>query len=231
LKRSEAWLLSERFRDALPVHSTAVVVHNGINCSGREHDKIVESSSMPRDGPIQLVFFSNRTPTKGVRTAIDVSSQLLAQHPEALRVTFAGFPMDQSVENALERLVKKHPLEVSVLDGVESEAKCRLLGRADILLMPSRYPLEGAPLVLIEALMHGAFCVVTDHAALPEIVGASGSVVNDEAGIIDAYNTFAALRPDERQRIRVAAIERWQSHFSAEIYRGRVADRLKAGAH
>ena len=53
---------------------------------------------------------------------------------------------------------------------------------------------RGAPLVLIEGLMHGAYCIVTDHAALPDMVGTIGSVVDDEAEMIDAYNAFAALR-------------------------------------
>jgi len=70
----------------------------------------------------------------------------------------------------LRRLVARLPSNVTatVHGAVETEAKEALLAAADVFILPTRYPNEGQPIAIIEALTSGLPVVATDWRGIRE---------------------------------------------------------------
>ena len=62
------------------------------------------------------------------------------------------------------------------------EQKRKLLKECYIFALPTRYPNEGQPISILEAMGNGMFIITTNHAGIPDIVedGVNGIVMNNE---------------------------------------------------
>lgn len=85
-------------------------------------------------------------------------------------------------ENKLDEYITHHGV-------VEGEKKRELLKLCDIFALPTRYPNEGQPISILEAMGNGMFIVTTDHAGIPDIVkdGLNGIVVYEDKDNIWIY--------------------------------------------
>jgi glycosyltransferase involved in cell wall biosynthesis len=64
---------------------------------------------------------------------------------------------------------------IQFLGKVEGHRKEKALLEAHFLVLPTRYPHEGQPLVLIEAMSAGAVPVTTDQGGIPDLMSFAGS--------------------------------------------------------
>lgn len=79
--------------------------------------------------------------------------------------------------------------------------KVQHLLAATILAFPTWYPLEGQPIVLIEAMSAGLPILTTRHATIPEILGEDGALYVKQRDPIDiAEKLCILLRDEELQR-------------------------------
>lgn len=78
-------------------------------------------------------------------------------------------------DNRLEEYITYHGV-------VEGREKKKLLKRCFIFALPTRYPNEGQPISILEALCNGMFIITTEHAGIPDIVedAVNGIVLKDE---------------------------------------------------
>lgn len=77
-------------------------------------------------------------------------------------------------ENALEDYVSYHGV-------VMGDEKRRFLEMADFFALPTRYPNEGQPISIIEAMANGLVVITTDHAGIPDLVkDAENGIVQKE---------------------------------------------------
>lgn len=57
--------------------------------------------------------------------------------------------------------------------------------------MPTRYPNEGQPISILEAMGNGMFIITTDHAGIPDIVGTeNGIVLKTNAKAVDVFDVI-----------------------------------------
>ncbi|MDQ3609400.1 MAG: glycosyltransferase family 4 protein [Actinomycetota bacterium] len=98
----------------------------------------------------------------------------------------------------------------------------RLLGAADLLVMPSAR--EGLSFAVLEAMGRGLAMVVSDGPGNPEAVGDAGIIVpvGDRAALADAL-TRLACDGEERARLGAAARERVRTTFTLERLRDGVS--------
>lgn len=122
---------------------------------------------------------------------------------------------------------------IEVVSGVDDDELARLVGTAEIAVVPSMY--EGFSLPAVEAMSSGCALIASEAGALPEVVGTDGS-----AGILVtpgdddelAKNIVALLEnPAERERLSAGARARVMERYSwaavarrtAQVYESAIA--------
>ena len=112
---------------------------------------------------------------------------------------------------------------------VTGEPKATLFDEADVFCLPTFYPLEGLPVVILEAMAAGLPVVSTERGAIPDVVrdGESGFLIPERnpRALAEALATLAhdpALRTAMGERGR--ALQR--EHYTAARFAGRIAEVL-----
>jgi glycosyltransferase involved in cell wall biosynthesis len=159
------------------------VVPNGTDLSPDLGSKF-ESVGYHR--PLHLLYLSTLIRSKGVFDAIDVVKKFKKTYGEIL-LHVAG---ERNVKDPYDGQDRTPALfenlrDPEVLDSIKDlgvitgKVKEKELVDADILLLPTCYPYEGLPNVILEAMAAGCVVISTYHAAIPEVVldGETGFLV------------------------------------------------------
>ena len=151
----------------------------------------LDADAWPRSPVPSLVVLARLVPHKRVEVALRTLAELRAQWP-ALTLTVAGQGYwEDSLRAEAERLGVADAVRFA--GHVDDPTKHRLLAEAWLHLMPSVK--EGWGLVVVESAAHGTPTVAFRSAGGPrESVqhGATGLLVEDEAGFVDAVRTLLA---------------------------------------
>jgi glycosyltransferase involved in cell wall biosynthesis len=154
----------------------------------------------PRErGRIVAVASAADSPVKGIATLLQAFAKFIVERESLL--TVVGKP---ATGGPVERLLGELSLHdrVSFVSGISDAELARLIARAEIAVVPSRY--EGFSLPAVEYMACGTPLIVTSTGALPEVTGDAALLVAPG----DAEELAAALRllyDSERQRSRLAA--------------------------
>jgi glycosyltransferase involved in cell wall biosynthesis len=226
----QAWVVSpanaSAFDGLLPRERVRVLENT---CDDQGMNGRADQSGSAND--LHLLFLSNLNPEKGCLDLLDALLDMGGQ-ADGIHVRLVG-----EVESMLAREVARRgrqlePLGVRVeLTGVrlgsEKESEYRW---ADLFVFPSRYPLEGQPLVLLEAMSAGLPIVSTDHSGIPLTVRAGKEGLIVPPGDIEAIGfAIAALRSDPglRRRLGGQGRRRYEDRYTPELYRGAVKRLLR----
>ena len=207
---------------ALPANRVCVVA-NG-----------VDLPPLPTPSPVQIeptaakkrgchiLFMGVLDETKGFRELILALPALRARIP-AVHLTLAGRWESPALRAQVEHEIKALDLQHCVtFAGVVQGAKKRaLLDACDLLALPTFYPMEGLPVVILEAMAAARPVVTTARGAIPEVVtdGVTGLIVpeHDQAALVDALATLAA-DPSLRAAMGQRAQEVHRRHYTAAAF-------------
>lgn len=161
--------LRNNFADVLDAHRI-VVVRNGIPDPGRPHPVCsVEAEPSKR---LTVLHISTLQESKG---SLDVlrAARLVQHHLPHASFVLAGPWRSKRDETTARELAARCPDPTNIVFTGEAygEAKEALFRKADVLVMPTYYPYEGQPVVVLEAMAHGLPVVATGWAGLGETVG------------------------------------------------------------
>lgn len=181
--------LQPLFRGMLP-EEKIFVVHNCVD------DEYLLSSTqlqekirlLPQKSVLNVLYLSNFIPEKGYKEVLALAQceKLRAQTDAERRFHFhfAGaffsetekkFFFDYIERNALQDFITYHGV-------VEGDKKREILKYCHIFVLLTRYPKEGQPISVLEAMGNGMAIVTTDHAAIPDMVeeGVGGIVCKEK---------------------------------------------------
>lgn len=213
-------VLTDRLRPALECvlpSSRIKVVENGIDLYKRD-----EIEAGREENAMTVVFLSSLSPSKGV--LVFIHALFLAREIQpALRGVVAGSWLSPEMRDEAEALVRRLSLEESVdfIGPVEGAEKTRLLRRADIFCFPSFYPLEGQPLVVIEAMAAGLPVVATAWRGIADTVvdGETGFLVDKPVPELIAEKLIhLAKNSEERARMGAAAQARYERLYTQRAF-------------
>jgi glycosyltransferase involved in cell wall biosynthesis len=213
-------VLTDRLRPALECvlpSSRVVVVPNGVDIP--QSPGRVEGSE---DGRIRVVFLSSLLPSKGVFVYLEALAQARKGQPGMVGIVAGPWPSPEVRDAALEKV---HGLglkdDVEFVGPVHGGEKSALLLSADILCLPSYYPLEGQPLVVIEAMAASLPVVATAWRGISDTVvdGETGLLVETPSPKLVAEKlSYLAENPEERTRMGAAGRRRYEQLYTQRAF-------------
>lgn len=140
-----------------------------------------------QDDPLHLLYLSNLLPEKGCFDLLDALAKLDHREDPRIEVRFVGWA-SSAVAAEFRRRREKLPGNVQasfrgIKSGAEKAAEFRW---ANVFALPTRYPPEGQPLVLLEAMAAGLPIVATRHAGIPETTRHGREALLIDVGDLDA---------------------------------------------
>lgn len=215
-------VLTEGLRPALEcvvAPSRIVVVQNGADLTEapeRAHDR----------EEVHLLMFSSLFPSKGTLVFLEAFARVLEQRPFVRACVAGSWPSAEYEQEAL-ALARELGVDgpVTFTGALHGERKAAVFADADIFCLPSFYPLEGQPIVVIEAMAAGLPVVATNWRGIPD------TVVDRETGLLIDGPSPAALAekllflvdaPDERRRLGEAGRARYERLFTQRAFGDRM---------
>jgi len=192
---------------------------------GPDVNDIQEKSA---SGAPHLIFLSNLVLTKGPIEFLN-ALKLLDDRGVDFRTTFAGNAHRPLSSDKFSDEIRSRGLsgKVHYAGPVYGEAKDKLLRSADILVLPTRYPNEAFPLVVLEAMSYGLAIVATPEGAIPDMVEheENGFLVNalksDE--LANAIERLI-INPDLRKQMGISSQRKIREQFSKNVFDDRIAE-------
>ncbi len=215
------------------------VVHNGADTSLAEQTSSMEhvGSSQTEVGQVvsnttlpYALYVGGFEPRKNVVGVLRAMSRYWERFGYSLELRLTGMPerLDRAAAEALGRMDQLAPIQF--LGDPDDAALARQYRRATVTLLLS-YD-EGFGLPALEAMACGCPVIAANRAALPEVVGDAGTLVepNDADAAACAIHSMVAESEDRDERIRRGLIraghftwERTAAQFN-EVYRRAIGD-------
>lgn len=226
-----AWVETENrrtvFSALLPPEAVRVVENTADDCGPpmREARRAADAERL------RILFLANLIPTKGHRELLAALERLADRGQSGIDVRLVGEVQPDEAELVRAAAGRLGPagITVELLDAVMGEDKLALYRWADVLALPSRYPPEGQPLVLLEAMSAGLAIIGSDHSGIPHTVidGEQGLIV--PKGDVEALAEAVVRLTGDREllaQLGAAGRDRYDDRYSLASYERRVKDLL-----
>lgn len=125
---------------------------------------------------LHVLWLSNFIRSKGYSFVLEMvkaeKERVDAGGEKRFHFDFAGKFFEDSEKEYFKSYIEEKKLEkyITYHGVVDGEKKQELLKKCYIFTLPTRYPNEGQPISILEAMGNGMFIVTTDHAGIPDIV-------------------------------------------------------------
>ena len=169
------------------------VVENGVDDKYLLTDCEIEKKliSLEKKQVLHILWLSNFIKSKGYPFVLEMANMEKERVESGGEIRFhfdfAGKFFEDSERDYFENYIKFNNLDefVTYHGIVDGEAKKNLLTNCDIFVLPTRYPNEGQPISILEAMGNGLFIISTDHAGIPDVVedGVNGIVMKSDISI------------------------------------------------
>lgn len=161
------------FRDMID-ESKIFTVKNCIDNEFLLSDKefLEKVSSINSKEKIKCLYLSNFIESKGYKKVLKAARNLNNKNISNIEFIFAGKFFNKEDENFFYNYVNLNKLNsiVSYKGIVQGDEKKQILKESDIFILMTRYPNEGQPISIIEAMGNGQVILTTNHAGIPDIV-------------------------------------------------------------
>jgi glycosyltransferase involved in cell wall biosynthesis len=206
------------------------VVPNICEYDGIEESKLVEKQAAS-DQPMELLFLSSLTDTKGYPQYLEALEMMSEEDGQQVHAVLCGPIMMDAyrqrfntaeaatkwIEDKLTVINQSDRVQLEWIRGARGVEKQVLFEKAQIFVLPTQYPVEAQPLVVIEAMAHGCAIVTTD-------VGELSATVNSKCAIIQSAPTAQTVKQAidtliENDAFRLSLAKSALSHFKLEFNR------------
>ena len=157
---------------------------------------------------LHVLWLSNFIRSKGYPAVLEMArlekERVEAGGEKRFHFDFAGKFFEDGEKTYFESFLSENSLDAYVTYHgiVDGEKKRDLLKLCDFFALPTRYPNEGQPISILEAMGSGMFVITTDHAGIPDIVenGVNGIVIPKDS--LDVEQCFRMLTAFSREELR-----------------------------
>lgn len=135
---------------------------------------------------LHVLYLSNLIAAKGYREVLQTAKALKEQGLGGqFKFHFAGKFFEEAEQDFFETYISNNGLQkvVEYHGVVSGDSKRELLRQCNVFMLLTRYPNEGQPISILEAMGNGLAVVTTDHAGIPDIATAANGLVCPKADI------------------------------------------------
>lgn len=187
----------------------------------KEKIQTVETRTVRR-----VLYLSNFIRSKGYPEVLEMAKQEKEQikniGDKKLHFDFAGKFFEESDKQFFFNYIKENGLEgyITYHGVVGGDKKRELLKSCDIFTLLTRYPNEGQPISILEAMGNGMLIVTTDHAGIPDIVkdGMNGIVVGKKIDLKRLVERLSTFEVTEIQKIAVYNRKKVKEEYNESRY-------------
>lgn len=208
--------------------------------NGTDVNIAIEEKFAAADTPaaLKLLYMSSIIPSKGIFDVLDAVA-LFKKNTGEISLAIAGErgfddPYDGMKGEEILKIFKEKVdnLSNSARDEklLKGDNKSSELLKADVVLLPTFYPMEGLPITILEAMASGCVVISTRHAAIPEVVvhGETGFLVEKHKP--EEIFVFLKMLHEDRallKKMQRAARKRYEELYTAEKSNGRLIEVLQ----
>lgn len=161
---------------------------------------------------LKILYLSNFIETKGYKEVLYLAEKA-KQNSAPFEFNFAGKFFEPKDEEFFMSFVKDKGLEdyVNYLGIVGGQAKTDLLRDSNVFVLLTRYPNEGQPISILEAMGNGIAIVTTNHAGIPDVVDniANGLMVDKNSIDVNSIYNYLEELLANRTKLTTIAINNY----------------------
>ena len=210
----------------------AKVIPNTCSPPSNSGPEFAADDDVPTDDVVRVLYLSSLIASKGYPEFLE--SLLRIGQMKKLRIysTLCGqvvpsefdgrFRSEREATDWIESLIQSinqtEFVQIRWVRGAVGETKAMLYGNADVFVLPTRYPVEAQPLVLLEAMASRCAIVSSRAGEIETVLDEESAVLLDEVSVDEVTRAICALVGDDdrRQRLSVNAYNRYVEHFALD---------------
>lgn len=222
----EAWVLTEAhrrmFAGLIDDERIRLLENTSEDVGARAAALAAGNGARPDGEEFRLLYLSNLFPTKGCLDLV-AALELLGERAAGVHMRLVGEAHPDVAAELERRAAALAPAGVKVEYGgtATGDAKVAEYVWADAFTLPSRYPPEGQPLVLLEAMSVGLPIIASDHSGIPYTVRADREGLIVPAGDLEALGTAIVVMRDDaelRRRLGEGGRRRYEEAYTNESF-------------
>ena len=180
---------------------------------------------------LHVLWLSNFIRSKGYPLVLEMAKaekeRVEASGERRFHFDFAGKFFEDSEKEYFDNYVKENKLEeyITYHGVVDGKKKKELLKKCYLFALPTRYPNEGQPISILEAMGNGMLILTTNHAGIPDIVedGVNGIVIpKNQVDARQSYETTIKLSCEDLRNAIAINRESVIIRFNQKNYVGKV---------
>lgn len=192
------------------------IVSNGISADFiAEH----EVNFTKKSKSLSVLYLSNLMAEKGYGELVEAITSLVREGLD-IKLDLIGGIHDQQHFKKVQTYIKEHSMEEQILyHGVKiDEDKKEHLLNTDVMVLPTKYKVEGQPISIIEGMAAGLPIVSTDRGVIAELIDHCGIIVNPTVEEIKKAILKLYIYEDYRQELGRNSRQKFEEHYTAEKY-------------
>ncbi len=174
-----------------------------------------------------ILYLSNMIRTKGYLQVLEMAmlekERCMSGEEKRFHFDFAGLFLEKEEEEVFCRKVRENQLEdyVTYHGSVSGDKKRKLLEESVYFVLLTRYPKEGQPISILEAMGNGMMIVTTDHAGIPDVVkpGENGVVATHDTSVDEIYSSLLQTDTEMLKEICMRNRNCIEQSFSEDRYK------------
>ncbi len=166
-----------------------------------EKEKNIKIKNLNSKKIKNILYLSNFIKEKGYEDVLELASlekeRFLKTGKRKFNFNFAGEFFNEKDRKDFFDYIEKNNLQnyVNYCGIVKGKEKKKLLSESDIFILLTKYPKEGQPISIIEAMGNCLFIVTTNHAGIPDLIknGVNGLMIEKAYNVNNLYNELIKM--------------------------------------
>ncbi|MBN4076839.1 glycosyltransferase family 4 protein [Mariprofundus ferrooxydans] len=172
-------VLSEKMAQQLKLHYQSSALHTMVLSNAAFIEGQDKRYPIPSNMPLHIGFMSNVAKEKGIDCFIDLL-EVAKQQGVDLRASIAGPFQDEDTRKRIMARINAMGTKVQYIGPQYGQDKQVFFNSLDVLVFPTQYNNEAAPLVIYEALSHGVPVISKARGCIEEMVREGAGLVLSE---------------------------------------------------